>query len=765
MLVCVFAASAVSVNAQDETRAAWQVSDYDLTVRMPQTAVAAGQLPAIEVRAVVRARNVGGAAARTFTARIAPEAEVRQVTIDNQPTASEKGTDAAAKLQTARLRLSQAVAPGGQISVTFDYRLPLERNSGLAAVSPEGAQLLPLAAWYPTPNTQFAARGIDIAPYRLAVGGAGADQLVISGGARTAEAGASVYRQTLNAQPLLLAGRYTTIAGSGATAGIDAHLYEGADAAERARAEDLIKLIGEARTFVGEALGVRITAPLRLVAVRRGAGFDGGGVMLVDAAAFRRERTDTATALALVEGVARTVIGGSLPVRGEGAGAIREGLARHLALSFIERRFGAETADAERARERAAYTTIALRDAPLSKLTPASPDYYATAAIKGSGVWRLIEATLGREAFAARMRTAFAKPDADLTLVALRAALVAGADEYARSVIDFGFDRPSETDLLVGVPVREQTAQRLALRNTGSVPVRVQIVAHTNGGAPLNQDVAIPASDFGEARFPLTANITRVEIDPQKLYPQINYDNDVAPKSSAPTTLLVDSLGALARSDNTAAEAAARNALARLPRFVEARVALARALLAANRVDDAEREFRAVIEDPLPTAAALAGANAGLGEALLRRNQAAEAARRFDFAARADAAYDVSLAARDGRLRAEAAARTAPAIDEEARRFVQTLDAAIKTGRKTEIDALLVPGELAEFARGIVSNQPTLWTSEVRRTELLGGNRIGVDVRVAARVLGKDQAGTAVYVLTRTPAGLRLADVQLFEVR
>jgi hypothetical protein len=197
----------------------------------------------------------------------------------------------------------------------------------------------------------------------------------------------------------------------------------------------------------------------------------------------------------------------------------------------------------------------------------------------------------------------------------------------------------------------------------------------------------------------------------------------------------------------------------------EARITLARALLAANKVDDAEREFRTALDDPLPLATTIAWANVGLGEIALRRGQAPEAARRFDAATRADAEYAATLQARDGRLRAEATAGTIPPIDGAARSFVASLDAAIKSGRKADIDALIIPGELATFSKGIVGSQPEIWTSEVRRTESLGGNRTGVDVRITARILGKDQQGTAVYILTRTPAGFRLADVQLFEVR
>ena len=61
-----------------------------------------------------------------------------------------------------------------------------------------------------------------------------------------------------------------------------------------------------------------------------------------------------------------------------------------------------------------------------------------------------------------------------------------------------------------------------------------------------------------------------------------------------------------------------------------------------------------------------------------------------------------------------------PAPDESARTFIAQLDQAIKSGRKTEIEAFIVPGELTSFVGGIVGSQPEVWTTRVVRTEQLG---------------------------------------------
>ncbi|HEX8851969.1 MAG TPA: hypothetical protein VF754_00700, partial [Pyrinomonadaceae bacterium] len=107
----------------------------------------------------------------------------------------------------------------------------------------------------------------------------------------------------------------------------------------------------------------------------------------------------------------------------------------------------------------------------------------------------------------------------------------------------------------------------------------------------------------------------------------------------------------------------------------------------------------------------------------------------------------------------------APAVDEALRATVAQLDTAIKSGRKADLDAFLLPGELMNFEKGIISSQPELWQTRVLRTEAVGANRVAADVSITARTLGQEQAGTAVLIFARTPAGWRLADVQFFEVR
>jgi hypothetical protein len=760
LLLCCVLLCAWETRAQGEARVAtWQVTRFDITANVESGAAARG----VSARAVVSARNVGAGEGRSFTVRLNPLAEVKATSVGGAQARFTTSTEPLTNLLRAQVVLPAPVEPGGTVNVTVEYRLPVNDNTGLAAVSGDGAQFLPLSYWYPTPNTALAPRGVDYAPTRVTVNTTGGESIVATG-----QATGGTFEQTLNVQPFFLTGKWDVVEGAGEARGVSAWLASGASADERRRAEALVQLAAAARSFYAGLLGAAPDAPVRLVSVRRGAGFDMGGTLLVDGAVFRRTKTDSLTALQIAESVARLWMGGATGLEGEGAGVLREGLPRFLATLFLEKQFGREAADAERMRIALLYAPAARRDGPLSKSSPAYETYYNTVANKGALVWRLVaDKMVGRDAFVGVLRREFDPARKGVaTLAGIRAALSSTlTNDARRRLFDSMFDQPTDTDLLVGLPRQSGGQWVSALRNMGSLDVEVVVEATTERGERVTATTVVPAKDFGEARFQTPARIVRVEIDPDKLYPQLDYSNDIVPHAPAPETALAEARALLAQQQAARAETLARETLARAPELQEARVVLGRALLDQNRLDEAEREFRAALDAPLPTAATLAWANIGLGEIALRRNQAAEAVKRFDEAVRAEAEYASTLNARAARIRAEAATGAAPAVDEAVRGTVAQLDAAIKSGRKADLDAFILPGELANFEKGIISSQPEIWQTRVLRTETVGANRVAADVSITARTLGQDQSGTAVLVFARTPGGWRLADVQFFEVR
>jgi tetratricopeptide (TPR) repeat protein len=303
-----------------------------------------------------------------------------------------------------------------------------------------------------------------------------------------------------------------------------------------------------------------------------------------------------------------------------------------------------------------------------------------------------------------------------------------------------------------------------ALRNLGSTDAATSVRGTMANGQQVTVDVVVPARNFGEAVFKTPAAIVRAEVDPDKLYPQLDYANDIVPAARD----LQESIGEATRQfgaqDYIKAESIAREILTIAPHFQEAGIILARALLAQNRADEAEKLFRAALDDPLPTAATLAWANIGLGEISLKKGQAAEAAKRFNDAVHAEAEYASALVARASRIRAETAANTLP-VDAAVRTFVTQLDQAITSGKKAELDSRVVSGELTRFINGIVGTQPEIWQTRVLRTEQLDANLVGVDVSLNTKQLGREESGTALLVLSRASGGWKLAGIELFEVR
>jgi tetratricopeptide repeat protein len=749
----VFSATAA---AQEEARAVWQVTQFDIT---------ATPLPAeraLSAVAILAARNVGKGAGTSFTFRINNKAGVKSVAVGGATANFRTVAEARGNLQRITVTLPNSVAPEGSTNVSISYSLPVENNTGLAAISPPGSQFLPQSFWYPAPNTPFTVRGSDTAPFRLTVNGANA----ISSGVEKSGSGSSVYEQGLNAQPFFVQGEWDRIDGVGDVKEVLALVPKGASAEERRQAGSIMSLAASARAFYSAMLGPAPTTPIRIVSVRRGSGFNEAGTLLLEAGALRRLKIDSATALLVSETVARMWIGGQTAVRGEGSGVIRDGLVRFLATLFIEKQFGREAAAAELLRQQLAFSAVAKRDAPLSRSTPLDDTYFSSVPNRGAMLWRLVDRRIGDDIFIATVREQLQAGKDNLnglSLAALRVALAQRGGERLKTLLDQQIDQVTDMDLMIGLPQQRGSEWVSALRNMGSTDALVTATATTDRGEQLSVEATIPARNFADAIFKTTSKLVRVEVDPEKLYPQLDYANDSAPRSRDVGEAIAEATRFFGAQDYNKAESVAREILAVHPRLQEARIILARALLAQNRNDEAEKLFRMALDEVLPTSGAIAWANIGLGEISLKRGQAGEAAKRFNDAVRADADYASALTARAARIRAEAAG--APPVDESVRTFVKQLDQAITSGKKVDLESRVVPGELVRFIGGIVGSQPEIWQTTVLRTEPLDSNLMAVDVSVNAKELGREQSGTAVLILSRSGGGWKLTGIELFEVR
>lgn len=745
-----------SVSAQDNVAAgaAWQVVKYDVVATLPVQPTDRN----LNAKATVSLKNVGRGSGAVITFRINSKAEITAAQVGETTANFRKITDdKLGELQRFTISLPNSVQPSGTVVAAISYRLPVAENNGLSAISPVGSQFLPFAVWYPTPNNIYSPRGADSAPFRLQVIGANEETVISSG-----KYNGATFEQNLFAQPFFVSGFWDLIEGAN---NVSVYLPKGASADERKRADELIALTNNAKSFVAELLGKVPETPVRIAAVQRGAGFADGGTILFDYAVFRRQKIDESTAMAIAEATAKIWLSNLAPVRGEGYGIIKEGLARFIATQFIEKQFGRDVADVERLRQRTSFVAVAKREdePPLALNSPSFQTYFASVPNKGAMVWRLVVREMGAEKFYSAIRSELQNQvDGNLTVQRIREILNTTGGENVKALLNYGFDQTTDTDLLIGLPQTRGTESVVALRNTGTLPVEVRVLATTDKGEKISAVAAIKAKDFGEAVFKTTAKISFVEVDADKYYPQTDYSNDFAPREILDNDWSAAIGAAFNRQNFQNAETMARKILIIQPRFDDARTWLGRILIEQNRLDEAEKEFNEALNEKLPTAKTLAWANIGLGEIAARRNQNSNAAQFFDRAVKADAEYAANLAARQGRLKVESATK----IDEAAKTFFTAFDKTVLTARKTEVQNLVLPGELTSFINRLTANQPEQWQTKVLRTDLLDANRMSVEVNLTAKLLNKDVSnGTALFGLVKTANGWKLAAVDLFEVR
>ncbi len=751
---CIAVSLTNSFAQTDDLRAAWQVTKYDISANLSQTD------RSLTSTAVLSLKNVGKGVGTSLTLRISKNATVSMVKINGNEAVSTKAEDRLPQFQLIRLRFPN-VAANSEVSVSVDYKIAVTENSGVNSISPLGSQFVPilstnvdtapLTLWYPTVSSPFNPKGADFAPFKLSVSGASSGETVVSSGKATGNS----FEQSLNSQPLFIVGDFEKVEGANTTA----YLPKGFGADEKKRAEELLELANAAKMFASSSLRVSFDTPIRIVAVRKGAGFSDSGTILLDYAAFRRQKIDAATAMSVSESIVRTFLGNVIPVRGEANGVIREGLSRYIATQFIEKQFGKEAAENERLRQRLAYATVAKRDLPLGLTTLLDDTFFGSVPNKSAIIWRLVAKTIGENELFAALRSPTVVQNG-LTLANLRAALSQNVE--VKEILNYGFDQVTDADLLVGLPQVGTNETKAALRNLGSLNANVNVVATTDKGEKLSINTVIPARDFGTALFKTPAKIVRIEVDPEKFYPQLDYSNDIAPHETAESDASAEIAKKFVRQEFTRAEEVARKYLQFLPRNDEVRTWLGRLLLAQDKLNEAENEFKTVIGEKLPTAKSLAWANQGLGEIALKRNQNAVALKSFVESVKADGEYASTLSGHKQILKIE----PSQPIDKSIEVFFMQLDKAILTTRKTEVENFVIPGESSKFANGVVVGQPEQWQTKALRVEQVGANYVNVDVSLNLKRLGKEpESGTAVYVLGKAGNSWKVVAVEFLEVR
>lgn len=322
-------------------------------------------------------------------------------------------------------------------------------------------------------------------------------------------------------------------------------------------------------------------------------------------------------------------------------------------------------------------------------------------------------------------------------------------------------DEVTDTNLMIGLPQTAGGETKVALRNTGKFEASFDVSARLASGKEMVANVVLKPTSFGEVSFKTTEKVLRVEADPDKLYPQTNYSDDIAPKEFSESDPILAIKRPFDRQDFAEAEKIANAVLAETPHFDDVRILFARALFAQNKTAEAEKQFRTALDEPLPTARTIAWGNVGLAQIAAKAGSTAEAREFAQKAILADAELGASFAARAVRDKLP----DSPAPSDEIKNYFARFDAAAKSNRKAELDALFMPGESVRFAKGI-SGQTTEWSTTVRHTYLIDPVTMIAEVDLSIKLLNRNnESGPVVFRLAKSPTGWKMHSVDSFEVR
>lgn len=784
----------ISASAQEV-----EVDRYNITARIDTAA------SAVDVRAALSISNVAQSPKPKLYLSLTKLAKVSAATVNGSTAQVETVEDRrVTTLNQIVITPQTSIEAGAKATVEVTYRIEAPESTPQIHIYSGEVLLSPGAVWFPMPSTMYTLNGAATAPFSLTVSGASpaGNFRALSSGALRTEGQSSVFEQSLNSLPLIVAGSFDqpVMAEHGGVKievfvqpGISTVSSDGKPSDSRAITNRLVDEAGKAIDFFTRKLGSPPAGTtFRIISSVRAGNLTEPGVLVLNEQVFRRDTLSASVVEILADAVARIWIEGRVRVRGRQQRAaqdtraaskarsgafISESLPRYLAALYFEDRFGKEAADDLFTSMRWSYTPIAKsgRDAELGVQTLLLPNYSAAVFAKGPLVYRLLAEAGGRDKLIADVKALSSGAQTRVvTTEDLRAALTKGAPPEVDTLFQQWIDSIIEPDIIVGSPLASDKpgTQRINLRNLGTGDVTVKVLAVTASGKQVISSVTIPSENIATAELATSEKIAFVEVDPGKLIIQTNYDNDARDADSKTTrpsaqTLLNESIATFNKAQYAEAEQKLRQAIRTDPRNAVLHAWLARTLAAQKKMDEAAVEANTVIKFEPPAGAALAWARVTLGQVAMSRNQGAEATRHFRAAVvEADEAA-AQLAAHEGLIQAERSGGAVPSIDDSVRAYIAQLDAAIKQPASDKLFTLVVRNNLKRFVQGLTVNRPASWATEILHVDQIDANRVAIDVGLKVKTEGRDQAGTAVFVLNRSGNGWVLEDVphSLFNVK
>jgi tetratricopeptide (TPR) repeat protein len=718
-----------------------------------------------------------------------PKAKVEGMKINEASVTVKTSEDVRNNLLRVYTDITSSLASAREFNVDITYSIPSIDRSTSLHISSRDTFLFPSSFWYPVIHTPYADHGADTAPMSLTVA-APAGLKVVSSGIRKSE---TSFEQSMAAHPFFIAGDYEVLTRGGESYPVEIYYPRGASETGKQQAQRLAEEAERIISFYVKYFGVAALAPFRIIASparqlttatsdtlsqTREVTFATVGAVTLDDTLFRRDSLDLGTIELLSAAAARSWIDGQVLLRGRGTGMLRDSLPVYLATQYLGARYGAAQLEEAFDRYRRSYASIARNDAPLLMQSQLDRNYTTSVYNKGALVWRLIEKQAGRQSFEKALRASLTRSRVDvLSLNEWRAPLCtlsrcvnfktelisAGASS---KLIDEIFTNWIDTvvlpDFAIGVPQKTANGFESTITNFGSGDMTIDVQATTDKGEKLRQRVTIKATEYGSVTFPASANIKTIEADPEKLYLQSEYANDVKPALPSDSESYGKANIAFSKNDFASAEALAREALKANANAPTLLALLGRAMLAQNKRDEALKVFTDVLKtEPLPIQA-YGWSHLGLGEIAMQQNNAAEASRHYRLAAAADLDAATTIAARDGALKAESATAKIP---EEIRQFLQKFDAAVLQSTADAITPFVELGSLRSFAKSLVVRKPAIWVTTPLGTEEWDATRIAVDVKLRIKIENEDYTGRAVYVISRVGNKMLLSEVPVFDVK
>ncbi len=717
------------------------------------------------------------------------KAKVTAMSVNGATVQFKTGEPPRLPLITVATDITTSFAAAPEFDVEMTYSIPATDRSQTLHISTAESYALPNGFWVPMNHNPYADHGVDTAPFTLTINAPGGK--IISSGTRTSD---NVYEQSLAAQPFFFMGNYDVTAVTAAkSAKIEIYVPRGLDENGKQQVKRLADEATQVVNFYTDYFGVPQPGAFRIIATgTQGLTFSEPGAVSIDDSYFRRNVLDLGTVELITAAAAKSFIDGRVLMRGRGAGMIRDGLPIYLVAQYLGARYGEAQQTAALDRYRRAYEPVARgTDAPLLQQSAYDRSYTTVVYNKGALVWRLIEKKIGKATFDKLVRSMLDRQRVDVLSLtewkaplcraarctSVKADVLAAAGARAadiQEVFTQWVENVIVPDFAIGQPLASANGMESTLVNFGSGDLNVDIVATTESGEKLNRTVAVKGGEYGAVSFPAGTKIARIEVDPDKLYPQKDYSNDVFPRRASPNEAYGQASLAFSKKDYATAEAKLKDALNAEPNSPTLQAFLGRILLSANKGDEAERLFNIVLSNtPIPIQA-YTSAHLGLGDLKLQRKAFAEALVNYRYAAATDLGLVVIvqselsqspiMLAREGAIKAEQGGNLAK-VPDDVKTFIKQLDDALLTGNADSVYPLVEQGNLREFVKRTTNSKPSTWTTEILRAEVWDGDRIAVDGNVKVKIIGREGTGRVVYVLSRAGGKWKLSDVPIFDVK